>query len=134
MKPIPAPEPFHWRTAEGIVTTPPAMTTTHLFYAARMVFNHTVEDPLRLKPFREWPAVYDWSADARRDAMEAFLGELVKRTSDLTPGQSGDLTWIALHRKAFDEEIARISAGEWDDVESSWLPDPCDLPDEHDLH
>ncbi len=118
MKPsvIPAPEPFHWRTVEGIVITPPAMTTTHLFHAARMVWNHTVEDPLRLMPYREWPAVYDWTADARRDAMEAFLTELAGR-KDATPEHAVEIAHIRRHMAAFEEVLVAIEQDEresWD--------------------
>lgn len=55
------------------------MKTTHLFYALRMIFNHTVPAPYRLKEGRRYSGPSSWPISYRRQAVAAFITELIRR-------------------------------------------------------
>lgn len=53
---------MEWTTADGRTLRMTEMATTHLFFSVRMIWNHSVPEQMRFKPYRRWrfarPASY----------------------------------------------------------------------------
>lgn len=69
------------------------MPTMHLFYAVRMVWNHSVEEFYRFdqfggKPMKTYPEVSDWPVRYRRTALGAMLDELGNRDWSELPSEA----------------------------------------------
>ncbi len=73
---------FTWYTHSGEALPPEDMATPHLFYALRMVWNHSVPTMLKVGDGPAYPDVPRWSADYRRDAINALSYELAQRDGD----------------------------------------------------
>lgn len=67
-----------WTTQDGDRIPVSKMRTTHLFYALRMIWNHTVPVAMKL-PGGEYRGPESWSVENRRKAVVAFLAELNRR-------------------------------------------------------
>lgn len=71
--------PFVWVTQDGQHMRVDQMRTTHLFYAVRMIWNHTVPEQFRM-PGGIYNGPEKWSVNRRRTAILAMLHELSQRT------------------------------------------------------
>jgi predicted site-specific integrase-resolvase len=89
------PEPvFRWRDREGNHYLPSSMRTRHLFYVLRMIWNHSVPEPMRILPYRHYRFGKFYTAEYMKRAVLAIGRELLNR-DDLTAEQ-----WSTLERMA----------------------------------
>lgn len=88
-------KPFVWTTQNGEELEPRQMRTSHVFYALRMIFNHTVPAPWRIPDCKKYNGPGDWPIAYRKQAIFAFVDELTRRWGELTPGQLAQLQHIA---------------------------------------
>lgn len=79
---------FIWRTHTGQSRYVSDMASPHIFYALRMIFNHSVPPAFRvLRPgetMNRYPDVPHWTPEYRQAAINAFTRELCSR-DDLEP-------------------------------------------------
>jgi hypothetical protein len=79
---------FIWRTHTGQSRYVSDMASPHIFYALRMIFNHSVPPAFRvLRPgetMNRYPDVPNWTPEYRQTAISAFTRELCSR-DDLEP-------------------------------------------------
>jgi hypothetical protein len=79
---------FIWRTHTGQSRYVSDMASPHIFYALRMIFNHSVPPAFRvLRPgetMNRYPDVPNWTPEYRQAAISAFTRELCSR-DDLEP-------------------------------------------------
>ena len=47
-------KPFVWRTQDGERLTPQEMSTPHLFYTLRMIWNHFMPEDARIEPYKRY--------------------------------------------------------------------------------
>jgi hypothetical protein len=71
---------FIWVTDKGELLFLAEMATPHLFFALRMLFNHTVQPAFRVGAFKRHNNVFTWPLDYREQAMRKIYGELQRRT------------------------------------------------------
>jgi len=73
--------PFLWTMNGGGKIPVTAMQTSHLFYAVRMIFNHTVPEMYKIHGCVEWNRASRTFKDKRyaREAVEAMLIQLATR-------------------------------------------------------
>jgi len=71
---------FKWRSRGGEFHKTKDMETRHLFYTLKMIWNHSAPEKLRLKPYREYYFSEFYQPEYMKDAVEAILAELNKRT------------------------------------------------------
>lgn len=122
-------DPFIWRAADGTRHTPATMTTTHLFWSLRMVWNHTMPAARAFEPYRRWSDVATWPTETRREAADAFARELARRKpDDLTVEQRGELETMRRGMGAFNAELNRQAAAE------SVMPEDDPAIDWDDMH
>ncbi len=82
-----------WVTHKGAEILPADMPTMHLFYAARMIWNHSVPDYAKFdkfdnEPMKNYPDVGKWPVQYRRKAWLAMTRELTTRTWGELPGEA----------------------------------------------
>lgn len=68
-----------WTTHKGLTYRVQDMATQHLFYAYRMIYNHTVAPAFRIGEFKRYRDVFDWPAMRARKGMRALEDELYLR-------------------------------------------------------
>jgi hypothetical protein len=107
--------PFKWVTHKGDLVDPADMATPHLFYALRMIFNHSVPEEYQTPPLSEtekvrginrYGDVPSWPDSYKKAAVKALAAELNERNpKGLLPGMADQLRWMELASKAllFDE-------------------------------
>lgn len=76
---IPQDEPFTWYTHDDDALDPADMATPHVFYALRMIWNHSVPEIWRVGDYKKYSDVPRWSAAYRQRAIEELTRELVSR-------------------------------------------------------
>jgi len=86
-------KPFQWRDRNGDFHDVAKMETRHLFYTVRMIWNHTVPDFLKLRPYIEYTFNPFYTPEYMYNAVEAILNELASR--DLPPEYEGILKWMS---------------------------------------
>jgi hypothetical protein len=74
---------FDWCSQDGTLYDLQEMATPHLFYALRMVWNHSVPRVWRVGNYKEYPDVPNWHPNYRKAAIEALANELAQRDDDL---------------------------------------------------
>lgn len=75
---------FEWRDKCNEYHSPCDMSTSHIFFTLRMIWNHSVPEHMQLRPFIRY--TFDTSTYTRgyiRKAIRALLFELIQR-EDLT--------------------------------------------------
>ncbi len=98
---------FVWVTKDGQELSVADMTTTHLFWSVRMVFNHTVEPEHQLAPFRPCVGVGQWPTDYRQEAFDLMLAEIARRPKgDLTVEQRAEVEVMRRKRGEFKSALA----------------------------
>lgn len=93
--------PFLWLTHSGDLVAPADMATQHLYYAIRMLFNHTVpakyRTPESVQEIKKYTDVPRWSKAYKKAATKALWAELNKRSkTELTPPMRDGLRWITM--------------------------------------
>lgn len=79
------PNAFLWKQHQGGHIRVEKMTTTHIFFSLRMLFNHLVDrESLRIPGCKQWGGIRRWSPDYIRRSTRALLAVLRTRT-DLPP-------------------------------------------------
>lgn len=73
-------EPFKWRTKQGEFMLTRDMRTTHVFFALRMIWNHTVPEELQITPFIHYTFGEFYTPEYMCIAVSALLQELATRT------------------------------------------------------
>lgn len=71
-----------WVTQDGEVWMFSEMSTSHLFYSVRMIYNHTAPPAYQIPGCRRYEM--DWPADIRRKAISDLMAELSTR-EDIKP-------------------------------------------------
>lgn len=70
---------FVWLTHDGERKLPQQMATPHLFYALRMIWNHSVPEFFRIPGTTRYPDVPHWSKEYRLQAIDILEQELLSR-------------------------------------------------------
>jgi hypothetical protein len=70
---------FVWHTHKGKSYKPSKMATPHLFYALRMVWNHSVPPIWKVGDGPDYSDVPHWNKEYRRLAIQELAKELVSR-------------------------------------------------------
>jgi hypothetical protein len=74
---------FTWITHDGRFLTLDEMDTKHIFYALRMIYNHTVPPVFRVlgegETMRRWDDVAGWNAGYKANAVAHLTAELERR-------------------------------------------------------
>ncbi len=92
--------PFLWLTQKGELKRPHDMASPHVYYALRMLFNHSVppefRTPVSIHPVKLYADVFGWSAEYRRAAINALSDELRTRNLriDLDQTMRDGLRWM----------------------------------------
>jgi hypothetical protein len=79
-----ASEDFAWIERGGNRLFPVEMRTSHLFFAIRMIWNHSAPDHMRIKPYQKYVFGPVYTNEYMLSAIANLLRELSKR-DDLTP-------------------------------------------------
>lgn len=74
---------FQWRDREGNWHYPENMSTKHLFFTLRMIWNHSVTDEFQIEPFRRYNFGATYTQQYMAEAVTNICKELSKR-NDLT--------------------------------------------------
>lgn len=101
--------PFRWVTHSGDVVDLRNMATPHVYYALRMVWNHSVPEefctPESIHPVKKYKDVPHWSRTYRKIAVDALSKELAKRDpAGLTPAMRDGLRWMKMATRAILKE------------------------------
>lgn len=70
---------FRWRDKDGIMHPVEEMSTRHLFYTVRMIWNHSVPEEFRLRPYRPYKFSTFYTPRYMSDGVGAMLDELSRR-------------------------------------------------------
>ena len=70
---------FKWRTKNGKFITPSEMTTSHLFFTLRMIWNHTMPEDAKLRPYTHYSFGVRYPREYMIDAIRALTIELAAR-------------------------------------------------------
>lgn len=73
-------EDFKWLAADGRFVRPKDMTTRHLFYTLRMIWNHTVPEHMKFKPYIRYVFPEFYSNQYMILAVRYMMKELLSRT------------------------------------------------------
>ena len=71
--------PFLWRTRGGAFVTPADMETRHLYFTVRMIWNHSVPDQYKLKPYTRYTFCSFYVSGYMSEAIKNMLVELSTR-------------------------------------------------------
>ncbi len=82
--------PFIWETEKGVLIKPKKMATEHLFYALRMLFNHSMPPLARVGDVIRKQYVFEWPVDYKIQAGNAMKDELSKR-KDVEPWMTAEM-------------------------------------------
>lgn len=76
---------FVWYTHTNEAMDVEDMATPHVFYALRMVWNHSVPQVLKVGDGPNYPDVRRWCETYRRAAIDTLANELSQREDELSP-------------------------------------------------
>lgn len=82
---------FVWWTHDNEAMSPEDMATPHIFYALRMVWNHSVPLTLKVGDGPNYPDVRRWCVEYRKAAIETLSNELAQRDDELSVEQRAEL-------------------------------------------
>lgn len=103
-----ATEPFIWETDSGELIRARDMTTPHLFYTLRMLFNHSVPPAFRVGKFLLHAGVFKWPVEYRIQASNAMQEQLDTR-KDVLSWMRHELNDIALNVEFLDKVYGRVA-------------------------
>lgn len=91
----------YWIDSDGMVWYPQDMSTKHLFFTVRMLWNHLCPPEMRFEPYKEYPSLYyglrePTNAKRLRALLPVMLRELERRP-DMEPYFSATLYRMKLH-------------------------------------
>lgn len=96
---------FRWRDRNGEFHRPCDMTTQHVFYVLRMIWNHSMPSELQMEPFRRYAFDSFYTDEYMKTATLALGTELCRR-DDLTPWIRHQLDFMAAGFKRLRLEAA----------------------------
>lgn len=106
-KPTPPALPFRWRDRTGAFHAPEQMETRHLFYTLRMIWNHTMPEGAKLRPYNAYSFGKHYTREYMISAVKALAAELGTRTN-LTATWQRDLdamvAWLSTNQIAHDAQ------------------------------
>lgn len=70
---------FKWIDKQGKPHSPSCMTTKHLFFALRMLWNHSAPKEMRIEPYIRYTFPNPRPIEYYQNAVRAILAELSKR-------------------------------------------------------
>lgn len=70
---------FAWRTQNNTMISPAAMTTQHLYYTLRMIWNHAVPEEYKLHPYKVYSFGGFYTKEYILSAIKELMKELCKR-------------------------------------------------------
>ncbi len=82
---------FVWETDDGDLLFLSEMATRHLFFALRMLFNHSVPPAFRIGTFKRHDRVFGWPADYREQAIRLIFHELTEHREELDSDVQAEL-------------------------------------------
>lgn len=86
-KPVASKPPvWKWRTQDGRHLRVKEMTTDHLFHVILLIWNHTMPESAKFRPYREYEFGAFYTKKYLVAAVQHMATELVAR-KDVTPGQ-----------------------------------------------
>lgn len=71
--------PFHWVDKKGVSHLPKNMSTMHLFYTLRMIWNHTMPGHMRTHDYTHYSFGPAYTVQYLMDAIRALMTELACR-------------------------------------------------------
>lgn len=96
---------FQWRDRTGAFYFAKDMKTRHLFYVLRMIWNHTMPDDAKLKPYQKYKFSKFYTEEYLLTAIQALYKEL-KTRPDLTHQWKSELVrmsnYVNLKRASVD--------------------------------
>lgn len=99
--PTQAQHPWRWRDRTGQMRDPKRMTTNHLFFTIRMIWNHTMPVSARLRPYISYDFSPFYTKAYMLEAIKHLTPELATRT-DMKPEWKRELSrmldWLATHQ------------------------------------
>ena len=100
--------PWKWRSAQcngGGSLLPSEMSTRHLFYTLRMIWNHTMPEHMRVGfNARRYSSFPGYAQEYMAEAIRRIGGELSTRT-DLAPFQKRELEQMATHLRGLNPKL-----------------------------
>jgi len=81
---------FEWRDQKGVFHKVEDMETRHLYYTLRMIWNHSVPEEMKLKPYKRYQFDCFYTPQYIAIAVRKMMRELIKRT-DITPIEAASL-------------------------------------------
>lgn len=85
---------WKWRDRQGYFHEVFDMKTSHLFFTLRMIWNHTMPEDVKLKPYRCYNFSAYYTNKYMKEAIFNIGAELFKRT-DLSQTQLAELQYMA---------------------------------------
>lgn len=71
--------PFHWRTAAHVYSKPSEMTTSHLFFVIRMIWNNSAPERMRVGKVKLYRFPPFYTPSYMRQAVDNLSAELRTR-------------------------------------------------------
>ncbi len=75
---------YQWRDRKGNLYLPSEMETKHLFFTLLMIWNHSVPDIMRIKPYQKYQFNKFYTEEYIRDSVRHIFKELTTR-KDINP-------------------------------------------------
>lgn len=101
---------FKWKDSTNKFHTPSSMETRHLFYTLRMIWNHTMPEEAKLKPYKKY---YFGSFYTEKYLLEAIIhiySELCTR-KDISLKWEAELQKMYLYINTNSITIDKLKAG-----------------------
>ena len=84
---------FRWRQRGGQLWLPADMSTQHLWFTLRVLWNHAVPDDRRLTPYRSYEFGPSYTTDYL-DTAWLELGREIRTRKDMRPDWQKEFEWI----------------------------------------
>lgn len=103
---------FVWKSHNGKTYLVQQMATPHLFYALRMIWNHSIPEYFRIPAVPYYPDVPHWSKKYKKQAMDTIQDELESRdfANELDEEQLREYYYMQLATKACLREYHQFKA------------------------
>lgn len=85
---------WEWRDKDGYFHEVSVMETSHLFFTLRMIWNHSMPEEVKLKPYKHYSFTAFYTKEYMKEAIFNIGAELFKRT-DLSQSQMTELQYMA---------------------------------------
>ena len=91
---------FVWKTSKDEFISIDQMEARHLFFTVRMIWNHTMPEDAKLRPFRRYEFGPYYTSGYMAKAVRAMVPELGRRMIELKAWQIRDLYFMAAYIRA----------------------------------